>query len=86
MTWSKEQLMPISRFWLWIAFVLGVLPVLLSARRVLLGVVVLSPVITLSLQQFLPRPMKWIKRALGLRFLLYAGISLASLLIYLHLL
>jgi len=84
MTWPRKRGMPVSRSWLWIAFALGIILVLLSARRVLLGVVALSPVITLCIQQFLPSSMRWVRTVLGVRSILYAGIFLAALLIYLH--
>lgn len=46
--------MPISRFWLWVALLLGILLVLLSGRRALLGVVMLAPLISIFLQRYLP--------------------------------
>jgi hypothetical protein len=85
MTWPKERSMPVSRTWLWIAFIFGTLIVLFSARRVLIGVVALSPLLTLCIQQFFPSSMKWIKNALGVRSILYACIFFASMLISLHL-
>jgi hypothetical protein len=84
MTWPKEQSMPISRLWLWIAFILGTPVVLFSARRVLISVIALSPLITLCIQQFLPNSLKWVRTALGIRFLLYGGILFAAILIPLH--
>jgi hypothetical protein len=84
MTWSKEQVMPISRMWLWIAFIFGILIVIFSARRVLIGIVALSPLLTLIAQQFLPSSMKWIRTILGIRFLLCAGIFFSGILISLH--
>ena len=54
LTWPKNSEMPVSRRWLWIAFVLGIILVLLSGRRALLLVVVVSPVIALTLRHFLP--------------------------------
>jgi hypothetical protein len=83
MTWPRGQSMPVSRLWLWIAFGFGMLLVLLSARRVLLGVVALSPAIALCTQQFLPTSMRWVRTALGVRSFVYGAIFLAGLLIYL---
>jgi hypothetical protein len=84
MIWPKQRAMPVSRFWLWIAFFLGILLVLLSARRVLLGVVALSPAITVCVQQFLPASLRSARTGLGLRSLLYGGIFLAALLLCLN--
>jgi hypothetical protein len=84
MTWPKEQPMPVSRLWLWIAFILGVIIVLFSARRALIGIVALSPLFTLCIQQFLPTSMRWIRTTLGIRSLVYAGIFFAGILIFLH--
>jgi len=52
--WSDDLDMPISRKWLWISVVLGMLLVFLSGRRALLGVVGISPLITLIFRYFLP--------------------------------
>ena len=83
MTWPREEAIPVSRLWLWVAFILGIILVLLSARRALLAVVALSPLIALFIQGFLPSSLKRVRRELGLRFLLYAGMCLATLVIYL---
>jgi hypothetical protein len=85
MIWPKQPAMPVQRFWLWIAFFFGILLVLLSARRVLLGVVALSPAITFCVQQFLPSSLGSARTGLGLRSLFYGGIFLAGLLMYLNL-
>jgi hypothetical protein len=84
MTWSKEEPMPVSRLWLWVAFALGVIIVLFSARRVLIGIVALSPLFTLCIQQFLPPSMKWVRTVFGVRALLCAGGFFLSILVYLH--
>jgi hypothetical protein len=81
MTWPRKQAIPIASVWLWIAFILGIILVLLSARRALLVVVTISPLIALFFQGLLPSSMRWVRRDVGLRFLLYAGIFLAGLLI-----
>ena len=54
LTWPKNSDMPVSRRWLWCAFVLGIILVLLSGRRALLLIVAISPVISLALRHFLP--------------------------------
>lgn len=53
LTWPKNSDIPVSRRWLWCAFVLGAIVVLLSGRRALLLVVAVSPVIALTLRHFL---------------------------------
>lgn len=55
LTWPKNSDMPVSRRWVWVAFVSGILLVLLSGRRALLLVVAVSPFIALTLRHFLPK-------------------------------
>jgi hypothetical protein len=50
--------MPVSRFWLWLSFLLGVVLVLLSGRKALLLVVAMAPFIILFFQMFLPNQYK----------------------------
>jgi hypothetical protein len=84
MTWPKGRSIPVPRLWLWIAFIFGIPIVLFSARRVLIGIVALSPLITLCIQQLLPSSMKWIRNTLRVRSLLYAGIYFVGMLVFLH--
>lgn len=58
LTWPKNSGMPVSRSWLWCAFVLGIIFVFLSGRRVLLLIVAISPAISLALRHFMPRRVK----------------------------
>lgn len=53
LTWPKDFKL-IKRYWIWIAFVLGIILVMLSGRRALLLVVALAPVIAIILRQFTP--------------------------------
>ena len=75
--WPDDSDMPISRKWLWISFVLGMILVFLSGRRALLGVVAISPFITLIFKYFLPRKdsklnrKKLIRTFIGLIFILF---------------
>lgn len=47
MIWLRDAHMPVSRFWLWVAIILSLPVVLLSARRSLWLVVALSPIFTI---------------------------------------
>lgn len=55
MTWPEEICPRISRSWLWIASGLGMTLVILSGRRALILVTILTPFITLFFRMFLPR-------------------------------
>ncbi|MCL0081485.1 hypothetical protein M1N64_04580 [Peptococcaceae bacterium] len=83
LVWSKNDAMPISRLWLWIALFLGLLLVLLSGRRALLLVVAVSPFIALILRSFLPAEIKHKNRKSVLRLILGSGVMLACLGVYL---
>jgi len=77
LVWSDNLDMPISRKWIWISVVLGMLLVFLSGRRALLGVVAISPFITLIFKYFLPRKnsklnrKKLIQTFVGIIFILF---------------
>jgi hypothetical protein len=56
LTWPKNQKpFGISKIFIWVGLILGLLLVLLSGRRALILVSLLSPVIILILSRFLPR-------------------------------
>ncbi len=55
LTWPKNSDIPVSRRWLWLALVLGIILVLLSGRRALMLVVAVSLFVALTLRRFLPK-------------------------------
>jgi len=83
MTWPKAQAL-VSRRWLWIALFMGVALAALSARRALLLVVGLSPLLTLAVRQLLPKAEKRDSRPLVLHFLVIGGVALFGLAVTLH--
>lgn len=82
--WSDNSDMPISRKWIWISFVLGMLLVFLSGRRALLGVVAISPFITLIFKYFLPRKNSKLNRKKLIRTFIGIILILFGLYIYLY--
>lgn len=82
--WSDNPDMPISRKWLWISFILGMLLVFLSGRRALLGVVAISPFITLIFKYFLPRKDSKLNRKKLIRTFVGLILILFGIYIYLY--
>ena len=83
MTWPKAEAL-VSRRWLWIALFIGVSLAALSARRALLLVIGISPLLALALRQLLPRAEKRSSRALVLHFFVVGGLALTGLALTLH--
>jgi len=81
--WPDDLDIPISRKWLWVSFVLGMLLVFLSGRRALLGVVAISPFITLIFKHFLPRKDSKLNRKKLIRT--FVGLILVLFGIYIYL-
>jgi len=52
--WPEELRPPVSRRWIWIAFILSIVPVILSERKVLWFLILASPVMALGLRLLLP--------------------------------
>jgi hypothetical protein len=52
LVWPRGFEMPVSRFWLWIAFILGMVSVLLSGRRALWLVVAITPFLVFLFRLF----------------------------------
>lgn len=82
--WTDNSNMPISRKWIWISFMLGMLLVFLSGRRALLGVVAISPFITLIFKYFLPRKNSKLNRKKLIRTFVGIILILFGLYIYLY--
>lgn len=53
LTWPKSASMPVSRLWLWIAVILSLPVVLLSARRSLWLIVAISPILSIIFNKLL---------------------------------
>lgn len=82
LTWPKDQnLIGMSRKWLWFAFVLGISLVIFSGRRALILVVLVSPVVILILSRFLS-PMIKSKR---MRILTLLGMMLILTILFYYL-
>lgn len=71
--WTKDASMPVSRFWLWVAFFWGLILTFLSGRRALLLVVAMAPVLTLILWMFLAPMHKSASRNMVRHVFLYLG-------------
>jgi len=82
--WTDNSDMPISRKWLWISFVLGMLLVFLSGRRALIGVVAISPFITLFFKHFLPKKDSKLNRKKLIRTFVGLILILFGIYIYLY--
>lgn len=81
LTWPKEPgAMPVARMWLWLAVILGIVLVLLSARKGLLLVVALAPVITVILRIVLVQERRLSNRASIFRVLI--GFCLAVIALF----
>lgn len=74
LTWPKNSDIPVPRGWLWCAFALGIILVLLSGRRALLLIVAISPVISMVLRNFLPGHGRIRNTKLAIR--VFAGVAL----------
>lgn len=85
LTWPKNMELPVPRFLFWIALSFGLVVVMLSGRRALQLVVVLSPVITIIFRCFLPKRDQRVSRNYSF-VKTFAGIItvLIGLLIYLN--
>lgn len=78
LTWTKDMEIPVHRFWILIALVLGLMISFLSARRALILVIAIAPIITLFFHAFLPYELKkarqmHIMRALAIVAILFIG-------------
>ena len=83
LTWPNNFKLPIHRFWLWLSLVFGIAFVL-SGRRVLLLVVIISPFITLFFRTFLPKSHKTVNRRLLYKFFAVITFFLVAIFIYLQ--
>jgi hypothetical protein len=83
LVWPAEMRPPISRPWLWIAFILCVVPVILSERKALWILMLSSPLITLAFRQFLPDETRSATRRLIRNALI--GIAVATVILMLYL-
>ena len=82
-TWPKSEAV-VSRRWLWIALIVAVALVALSARRALLLVVVLSPILALLLRRLLPNQERRASRKLVLHFLWFGAFAITAVGVGLH--
>ncbi|HHV75500.1 MAG TPA: hypothetical protein GXX41_12875 [Thermoanaerobacterium sp.] len=83
-TWPKNIKMPVSRFWLWIGFLLGVSLVFLSGRRALILVTVLSPIITLFFRFFSSHKIKLANRKVVVKTFVTTFILVLVILFFLN--
>lgn len=84
LTWTNDADAIISRRYLWVALIFGGVTVLLSGRRVLLLVSLLSPVIALAFRIFIPRSKKLACRKktaqrMACAFLIFIGLGVLLL-------
>lgn len=81
MSVPRGERLPVGRFWIWVATLLGLILVLLSSRRALVVVVAISPLIALAFATRLPQPGAY-KRRLVTRTLLGIGSLAVAALVY----
>ena len=72
--WPEEMRPPVSRRWLWVAFILSIVPVILTERKVLWMLVLASPFMGLAIRWFLPAASRAATRSIAMR----AGIGIVS--------
>jgi hypothetical protein len=83
LVWPAELRPQISRRWLWIAFVICVIPVILSGRKALWVIILVAPLFTLMLRYFQPPSTRATNRLLMRNALI--GIATAMILLMLYL-
>ena len=81
-TWPKNTLMPVSRLWLWIAVILSLPVVLLSARRSLWLVVAISPIVSIIFNKLLR--VKYYSFKTMCRMFLWFVFSVLVIFVFLH--
>lgn len=84
LTWPAKARTGISRLLMWVALFLGCIVVVLGARKALMLVVALSPLITLFFRFFLPKEIKALSSRLILKSLILITVFVISLYFYLH--
>ncbi|MBI4548205.1 MAG: O-antigen ligase family protein [Ignavibacteriae bacterium] len=84
LSWQKQSSMPVRRSWLWLAFILSVVLVLLSGRRGLWVVFFLAPLITFFWRLFLSGEQRRAHYKLAVRTLFVCAIGLVGVFVYLQ--
>ena len=84
MSWPRQATMPVKRFWLWLAFLLAVVLVVLSGRRGLWLMFFLAPVVTFGLRIFLWPEYKRANHQLVIRTLAVCALGVIGVFIYLQ--
>lgn len=85
--WPKNKniiKMPVSRFWLWIAFLLGITLVFLSGRRALMLTTIIAPILTLFFRHFLPKEVKLTNRTIVFKTFISVFILILVILFFLN--
>ena len=88
-TWQKNSDVPISKYWIWLAFLLGFAVAILSGRRAVWLVLAISPLLIVAIKMFTARRIRFVigTKLLGSVFVLltmivvlfFAGTNFAGL-------